>query len=180
MRLDLGCGARKREGFKGVDVLPFQGVDIVHDLNRLPYPFSANSIEEIWMDNVLEHLDGPLRIVEEIHRICAPDASVTVKVPYFRSYYATIDPTHRNFFGVHWFRYFDPDDELCKRYRYSDACFKQQGLLFDEGFASSWRSFRPLIRAFANRHPRQYEARFSHLFPLDQLTFRLVVKKPKR
>jgi predicted SAM-dependent methyltransferase len=87
IKLDLGCGASKKEGYIGVDSLKLPGVDIVHDLTFFPYPFSDNEIDEIIMDNVLEHLPQPLKVVEEIYRICKNNAQVTIAVPYFRSYY---------------------------------------------------------------------------------------------
>ena len=99
-KLDLGCGSSKKNGFIGVDLLPLKGVDIVHSLTDFPYPFENDSIDEIWMDNVLEHLPTPVRVVEELHRICKSGAKITISVPYFRSMYAFIDPTHVNFFSI--------------------------------------------------------------------------------
>jgi SAM-dependent methyltransferase len=108
VNIDLGCGQKKREGYIGVDALALPGVDIVHDLDVFPYPFEEGSAANVWMDNILEHVKDPLKVMEEGHRISADGATVVVSVPYFRSCYATIDPTHRNFFGVWWFCYFDP------------------------------------------------------------------------
>ena len=33
-RIDLGCGAAKKEGFTGVDIFPYPGVDFVADLEK--------------------------------------------------------------------------------------------------------------------------------------------------
>ncbi len=65
-KVDFGCGTSKRKGFIGVDVLPLPGVDIVHDLNKFPYPFKDDEIDFAWMDQVLEHVEDPLS--EEILR----------------------------------------------------------------------------------------------------------------
>jgi predicted SAM-dependent methyltransferase len=132
IKLDLGCGTSKKNGYIGVDSLNLPGVDIVHDLTISPYLFKDNEIDEVVMDNVLEHLSQPLKVVEEIYRICITDALVTIAVPYFRSYYATIDPTHVNFFGLSWFNYFDPKHPFQKKYQYSKAKFKVEKILFDE------------------------------------------------
>jgi len=102
LKLDIGCGGQKKTGFIGVDILRLEGVDIVHDLTTFPYPFEDNSVDEIYMDNVLEHLPNPIKVIEEIWRISKPGTTITVAVPYFRSHYAFIDPTHVNFFGVNW------------------------------------------------------------------------------
>ena len=43
--LDIGCGQSKTAGAVGIDILPGAGVDIVHDLNKLPWPLEANRFE---------------------------------------------------------------------------------------------------------------------------------------
>ena len=55
--LHIGCGKNKRTGAVGVDVLPLDGVDLVHDLNRTPYPFNNNEFDLVVAEHVLEHLD---------------------------------------------------------------------------------------------------------------------------
>ena len=38
MKIDFGCGKKKKDGFLGVDILKLEGVDLVHDLICfLPY-----------------------------------------------------------------------------------------------------------------------------------------------
>jgi len=131
MKIDLGCGKNKKEGFLGVDILKLPGVDIVHGLDSFPYPFSESEVDEISMDQVLEHLKEPLRVLEELYRISKDGAKITIGVPYFRSFYSVIDPTHRNFFGVSWFDYFDPSKPLHVKYQYSYVKFKNNKIEFD-------------------------------------------------
>lgn len=107
------------------------GVDIVHDLTTHPCPFTDGEIDEIWMDNVLEHLPNPLKVVEELHRICKSGAKVYIEVPYFRSFYAVIAPTHVNFFSVWRFNYFDPSHPFHAKYQYSKAQFKVDKIEFN-------------------------------------------------
>ena len=102
-KLDLGCGISKQKGFIGVDRMKLEGVDVIHDLNEFPYPFKDDEITEVWMDQVLEHLENPVRAMEEVYRICRAGARITVGVPYFRSLYSVIDPTHKNFMNIHYF-----------------------------------------------------------------------------
>ena len=98
--LDLGCGKKKRPGTIGVDWSDRHDADIIHDLNTFPYPFSDNEIDKVYLDNVLEHLCDPMRVMQEIHRITKVNATVKVIVPYFRSAWAFVDPTHKTFFSV--------------------------------------------------------------------------------
>ena len=175
VKIDLGCGKSKRQGFVGVDMLALEGVDIVHDLNIFPYPFKDNSVDEIYIDNVLEHLKNPLQVVEEVYRICKPNSIVTIEVPYFRSRYAFIDPTHINFFGVNWFNYFDPSHPFCQKYQYTNAHFRIIDIVFDKSWieSESTGTLHKLLIKYANKNLQRYEARLSHLFPLNSLTFNL-------
>lgn len=177
-RIDFGCGTSKKAGFIGVDSLLLPNVDVIQDLNVYPYPFRDSDIDEVWMDNVLEHLDKPLRAMEEVWRISKHGAKVKVAVPYFRSFYATIDPTHEHFFGVQWFNYFDPRHPLCAKYRYTTARFEIESIIFDREWDNAPKTLlHRIVRALAQKRPFAYEARLSHLYPLNSLTFYLKVIK---
>lgn len=177
LRLDIGCGSSKRDGHVGVDIIKLDGVDIVHDLTMFPYPFAENSVDEIWMDNVLEHLENPLLVMNEIYRICKNGAKITISVPYFRSFYATIDPTHRNYFGVNWFNYFDPSHIFNQRYKYTDARFQIDRIQFDREWTNNCGFWHRKLITFAEKNLNKYEAKLSHLLPLNSLTFYLTAIK---
>lgn len=169
--LDLGCGNRKRPGAVGIDFNSRTAADVVHDLNVFPYPLTTASFDEIYLDNVLEHLDEPIRVMEEVYRICRPGGLVKVIVPYFRSPWASIDPTHKHAFTVNSFAYFDPDELICQRYDYTFARFKLEKLRFNETYRNRWTK-RLMIR-LAQRWPSQYEYYLSHLYFLDEVSFYL-------
>jgi hypothetical protein len=177
LKLDIGCGLSKHEGFLGIDIIPLDGVDLVHDLNQFPYPFDNDIASDIWMDNILEHLEKPLLVMEEIYRMCKDHANITIAVPYFRSYYAVIDPTHRNFFSIEYFNYFDPTHPFYQKYQYSKARFRVKKVEFDREWKGKMSLLHRIIVRFAEKHPSKYEARLSHLFPLNSLTFHLEVIK---
>ena len=174
VRLDLGCGKKKRAGSIGVDWSDQHDADVVHDLNVFPYPFESSIFDEIYIDNTLEHLDDVVRVMEEIHRICKPGGFVKVIVPYFRSVWACVDPTHKHFFTVNSLAYFDPDHIFCRRYDYSSARFKQEKLVFNETLNNRWT--KKLVLKLANRWPSRYEYYLSHFYPLDDISFYL--RKP--
>lgn len=140
IKLDLGCGARKRPGFIGVDIRLLPGVDVVHDLRNFPYPYPDNSVDEILMDNVIEHFEEPIRIMEEIYRITKNGSKICIFTPYFRSHYAFNDPTHRHFFGVSSFDYYDPSRIYGRLYKYSHATFKIISVEFDKKWEGKWLS----------------------------------------
>ncbi len=173
--LDLGCGNNKQPGMIGIDINPRSDADIVHDLNRFPYPFEDSTFDEIHADNTVEHLEHISSVMEELHRISRPGALIRITVPYFRARWAFVDPTHRHFFTVDSFGYFDPDHPFNRRYTYSGAKFKTVSIVFNEKFAATGLGgvLRCGVKAFANRWPRLYEGYASHLFPLDEVTFYL-------
>jgi SAM-dependent methyltransferase len=97
VRLDLGCGQNKKEGFLGVDAEKAPGVDVVHDLRVHPWPWADSSVDEIYSSHFLEHLDGPERIalMNEVYRVLKPGATAQFIVPYYSSQRAFQDPTHK-------------------------------------------------------------------------------------
>ena len=66
-----------------------------------------------------------------------------------------------------------------KYYKYSDATFRVEKIVFDEGHKYSW--FMKLLfsipRIIANKSPMKYEKYISHIFPLSEITFYLRVIK---
>lgn len=96
VKLDLGCGEHKKEGFVGVDIAKVKGVDIVHDLKKTPWPWKDASVDEVHCSHFLEHLTGPERIpfMAELWRILKPNAKAVIVTPDYRSVRAVQDPTH--------------------------------------------------------------------------------------
>ena len=98
VKLNLGCGSRRMDGFVNVDVSPVCRPDLLVDLNRTPWPFRDNSADGVVLSHVLEHL-GPtgdefLAIMRELYRICCPDAHIEIYVPHPRHDDFLVDPTH--------------------------------------------------------------------------------------
>jgi predicted SAM-dependent methyltransferase len=177
--LDLGCGRTKRPGAIGVDRNPVVGADVLADLDRTPYPFGVDSFDEILLDNVLEHLADVPATMRELFRIARPGALLIVKVPFFRSKWAAIDPTHRHFFTVASMSYFDSRHPFHDQYRYADIDLRVERVSFNDGakYAGAWgRVARPVAR-LANHHPERYELWLSQFIPLDELRFDLRVIK---
>ncbi len=169
--LDLGCGNKKRKGAVGLDFNDRVEADIIHDLNIFPYPIEDCSFDEIFMDNVLEHLDDVIRVMEEVYRISSDGGLVKVIVPYFRSRWACIDPTHKHFFTIDSFAYFDPDNQICRQYDYTLARFRIEKVVFNETLQNGL--FKQQVVKIANTWPRAYETYLSHLYPLDDISFYL-------
>jgi predicted SAM-dependent methyltransferase len=173
--LDLGCGTTPRPGAIGIDHQHHSRPDLVADLNRYPYPLKSSSADEIHLDNVLEHLEDVVATMEELHRIARPGGLVRIVVPYFRSRWAVIDPTHRHQFSTSSMSYFERDHPNADRYEYSTARFSLERLTFNQSWSK--RGPRAALARWASANPERYESRLSHLIPLDELVFELRADK---
>lgn len=96
LRLDLGCGQRKQADHIGVDIHDMDGVDVVMDLRKTPWPWKSNSVESVYSAHFLEHLTGPERIVfmDELYRVLRVGGTALFITPYYASERAIQDPTH--------------------------------------------------------------------------------------
>ena len=74
MKLDLGCGDNKREGFEGVDKFKTDSTDHVVDLLEFPWPWDDGSVEEVHCSHFFEHVpaDKRARFMEELWRVMVP------------------------------------------------------------------------------------------------------------
>ena len=173
--LDVGCGLRKRPGAIGIDINPRSHADVIHDLNRFPYPFKAESFSEIVCENIIEHLDNVVKVMEELHRIAKPRATVTIVVPFFAHPQANTDPTHKHFFGTHSFDYF-VTGTANGEFRYSKVRYELVSVEFEKGLSQRHWIDRA-VKAFANSRKDLYENRLAGIVPLRNLTFELLVVK---
>ena len=108
-RLNLGCGHQYLEGYINCDVRREVKADHYFDLDHPPYPFPDSSVDEILLDNVLEHLESIPAVMEEFDRLLAPAGRLRIYVPYGKSDWALQDPTHRHAFTENSMNYFNRD-----------------------------------------------------------------------
>ncbi len=108
VNVDLGCGARKREGYIGLDSASLEGVDIVCNIEE-GLPFEDNSIDEIWSSFMFEHVSNPIFLFQELFRICKNDAIIEFRVPYYQSISQYKDPTHKTIITPETMQYFTND-----------------------------------------------------------------------
>ena len=118
--LDIGCGRFKLPGSIGLDVVPLEGVDVVHDLDRFPYPFPSDSFDHVRMSHVVEHIQSIVLTMEEVHRIARPGALVEVVTPHYTDTSSWQDPSHRWHLNSRSFEHFE---EASRTNYYSKARF---------------------------------------------------------
>lgn len=98
LKLNLGCGDKILPGWVNVDHVPDCNPDVVCDLEKFPWPWEENAVEEILLSHVLEHLgesrDVYLGIIKEMYRVCCHGAIIHIMVPHPRHDHFIWDPTH--------------------------------------------------------------------------------------
>lgn len=174
--LDLGCGRAKRPGSIGIDAAALPGVDVVADLEQgLPF-LPDRSVDAVYSDHFLEHVDRFDLVLAEIVRVLKPGARAHVSVPHFSNPYFYSDYTHRRFFGLYTFYYFvDQRWQLARKvpsfYTPTRIRIESQRLVFRPGEGRPGRYHR-LLERLVNRSTsaqERYEAHLCYLFPCYEL-----------
>lgn len=166
--LEIGCGRRKFESSKDevtyLDIIDLPGVDIVHDLNKIPFPFENNKFDLILANHVLEHLNNLIEVMEELYRILKPFGLLRILVPYFASPSAFIDPTHKRYFTLGTFDYFSEKSEY-SYYSNKKINFK----VIKKKFIPYKTLFNKIFVSIINKFPYFYEMHLSRLIPAKEL-----------
>lgn len=103
--LDLGCGTNRHQNAYGIDIFQVDDdVDLIYDLNEMPYPFEDESFDLIWMNDILEHLNEPIEIMKECHRLLKKGGKLRIKVVFWSHRFSFADPQHKHAFEIE--RYF--------------------------------------------------------------------------
>ena len=167
----LGCGRKKHDGAIGVDMNSNTEADLIHDLNKFPYPFRDSEFDTVICDNILEHLDDVIKAMEEINRIAKANAKVIVIVPHFSSDDSFTDIIHKHFFSRRSFDYFSPDNSPFAFY--SEAKFKIIKAKINFGKLHSFLG----IAFMANIWPLFYERHLAFICRAHNIYFELNVIK---
>ena len=104
-KLNIGCGSDIKKGYINLDKSKVKGVDVVHDIDKVPWPFKSNYFDEIFAQDVVEHTKDLFKTMKEMHRICKKNAKVRIIVPYWHSSGAFY-PNHNYFFNVDSMKFF--------------------------------------------------------------------------
>lgn len=85
MKIDIGCGEFKREGYAGVDLLAGEGVDFVVDVTKEALPFEDCSVDAVSTSHFLEHItyDDAVKVLSEAHRVLRKGGEIEIVVPNF-------------------------------------------------------------------------------------------------
>ena len=120
LKLNLGCGSTKFDGFIGVDM--YGNPDVRHDLEKFPWPWADSTVDEVALVHVLEHLgrdpDVFIGIIKELYRVCRNGALIHIVVPHPRHDNFLGDPTHVRPITYQVMQLFDKS--LCEQFHIFD------------------------------------------------------------
>lgn len=105
VKVNLGCGRRKKPGYIGLDIIATDSADIVCDIEQ-GVPLRDECVTAVYSNHFLEHVEDVNFVMQEVYRVSKSEAKVTFLVPYYTSIGAFKDPTHRSFFTEETFKYF--------------------------------------------------------------------------
>jgi SAM-dependent methyltransferase len=96
MKVNLGSGYKRIEGFVNVDDDPLVNPEYVVNLEKGKLPFDDNTVEEVVAHHILEHIgEGFIPLMQEIYRVCKNGAIIDIVAPHhFHEVYVS-DPTHK-------------------------------------------------------------------------------------
>lgn len=129
MKLDIGCGTKKKDGFTGVDIIEFPGVDFVIDVTWDEWPWEEDSIDEIYSSHFIEHLEAKSRIffVNSAYSVLKRGSILELKFPIWSSSLAYGDLTHKwPPVSEAWFNYLNKEWRM-ENAPHTDSQFDQQG-----------------------------------------------------
>lgn len=125
--LNIGAGNRiMKEAVNHDRIQHRPEIDVVWDLNELPWPWADESFDLVVARSVFEHLRITLiESVNECWRILRPGGRMYLKVPHWQSDSSYMDPTHYWRFSLQIPTIFDPKTEYGRAYAfYTDRKWK--------------------------------------------------------
>ena len=118
LKLDFGCGPNKNECYFGIDCVKHPGVDLVWNLEKIPYPLPDSCCEHAIASHIVEHIEPHggvfLNVMNEWWRLMKLGGILEITTPYPGSRFYYMDPTHCNPCNEMTWLYFDPDDKKTK------------------------------------------------------------------
>lgn len=95
MKLNIGGGYKRIEGFYNVDNDPLTKPEYLCELGVDPLPIPDGCVTEVRAHHILEHIgDGFFKLMQELYRVCENGAIVDIAVPHHRSEMFYGDTSH--------------------------------------------------------------------------------------
>lgn len=135
-KVDIACGTNKKDGFFGIDIDRYEGVDYVLDLRFGKLPFKDGQLDHVYASHFLEHLtfEENLFMFNEIYRCLEVGGTFEVVVPHGMSYAGMVDLSHKTFWTEDTFGYFTPENKYFYSWFFENPKTKER-----EAVINKWR-----------------------------------------
>lgn len=173
-KLNIGCGYDIKKDYINLDFIKLKDVDVVHDIEKFPFPFKNNQFDEIYCSHVLEHLDDLRKIMSEFYRIGNNKCKIKILVPYFSSTNFWGDPTHKKAFNLNTFNYFN--NHYYNKNIFINVLNKKIFFFSCKTYMKSrWYSYP--LDFLINLLPNFYQRFFCYILPASEIHYLLEIKK---
>lgn len=111
IKLNLGSGRRKQEGYVNIDNRESMNPDLRVDVTN-GLPFEAGTVSEVRAYDFLEHIPigKVVPLIEEVYRVLKPGGRFVSLTPSTDGRGAFQDPTHVSFWNRNSWHYYSADD----------------------------------------------------------------------
>ena len=100
LKLNVGCGEVIIDGWINIDydIHAAPNADRYFDITGQQWPYANDSVDEIIIAHVLEHLTTPdfFHVIKELYRVAKPGAIIRFVTPHPRHNVYLNDPTHQH------------------------------------------------------------------------------------
>lgn len=98
MKVNLGCGYDLKQGYLNIDIIKTAPEVVVQDLNMVWEFAKDNTVDELYISDVLEHLNDLNHFFRETERVLKVGGTIQVNYPHYKtpSAYAM---SHKQFFS---------------------------------------------------------------------------------
>jgi len=107
LKINLGCGMRKLEGYLNIDIREECNPDVIMDVEKGLY-MHDDTVDEIRAFDFMEHIrqSKVVYVLSEIHRVLKLGGLFHFFIPSTEGPGAFMDPSHRSYWNVCSFLYF--------------------------------------------------------------------------
>ena len=183
-KLNIGCGTKKLEGYINCDIDPAVNPDKVCSIEKLSFP--DNSIDEVHLSAILEHVDL-FKAIKEVNRVCKDGAIVEIWMPHWSNFSTWTHLEHKR--GGSYFMF---DKDKMHQYEFDFAVVEKKlqffGYKYDKNENNFLKKMNPIKRHvllffdwLCNKYPHSFERLWCYwVGGAEGVYFKLkVVKHPK-
>lgn len=119
----VGAGKHRLDGWIHVDAYPYGDIDIVCDVTKEGLPFKDDSVDRIYTQDFLEHIEPKYKVslINEFWRVLKVGGTMEHYIPNAGSRNDFGSPSHLSHWNLQQFEHFDVDSYRYEKDRYYEG-----------------------------------------------------------